>query len=176
MKIIKCNNPECGKEYDANLDRCPFCQTKQEKVTYEDFNGLLVAIVWLSIVLGPLRVLSFSLTAEGFNVGLFVINLILTLIFTVSLFFILKAKKWAFFTWAGFLLATAVLNDFMQYGFFNAFTVVAIFWILIMILMLHTKKNGRSAWSIMFNKTRESNLRFCCKCKCGPCLRWDEKE
>lgn len=179
MKSIKCKNPNCGKEYDTNLARCPYCQTENEqyrKVSYEDFNSFLVVIIWISIILGPVRIISSSLTLDGFNLGLFIINFILTTIFSVSLFFILRAKKWAFFTWAGFLLTNAVINDFLQYGFFNAYTVVAVFWVLIIILLLQTKKNGRSAWSIIFNKTKESNLRFCCKCKCGPCLRWDERK
>lgn len=173
MNTVKCNNRHCGKEYNVQFDNCPFCGTANpmpesdrktlieergkcddvNNVENRQFNGFVTGIIWLSIVVGGIRGIMNCLTY--FYISPLVGSLLLGLhIFgIVVLCFILAAKRWAIFAWVGYIVAIVLVNgyydsDFLPYAFVGALKLVFLF------LLLQIKKDGVSAWSIIFHKKK----------------------
>lgn len=174
MNTIKCNNRLCGKEYNVKFDNCPFCGTSnpleesdRKKVIDRDerdkdtkivnnssqFNGFVVAIIWISIVFFGIRGVIASFTNILFSPAIGCLTLGLSIIGIVSLIYVLKAKKWALFMWIAYRLAAGIVNGFISSKFdFATNIIIAIANIVLMVLILQIKKNGVSAWSIIFKK------------------------
>lgn len=173
MKTVLCNNHLCGKEYSVKFDNCPFCGTPNpisesernnmiandnEDVTenvVEDkqFNGIVIGLIWISIFFFGIRGIISSFTNMIYSPGIGCLTLILSIIGIVSLCFILRAKKWALFMWIAYRLAAGIVNGFISSKFdFATNIIIAIANIGLMVLVLQIKKNGVSAWSIIFKK------------------------
>lgn len=178
MNTVKCNNRHCGKEYNVQFDNCPFCGTANpmpesdrktlieergksddvNNVENRQFNGFVTGIIWLSIVVGGIRGTMNCLTY--FYISPLVGSLLLGLhIFgIVVLCFILAAKRWAIFAWVGYIVAIVLVNgyydnDYLPYAFVGALKLVFLF------LLLQIKKDGVSAWSIIFSKKKCNNIK-----------------
>ena len=174
MNTVNCNNHLCGKEYNVQFDKCPFCGTdnpmneeerkalidkeKAENVSVEDdttsqFHWLIVGWIWISIIFFGVRGVISSFTNMMFSPTIGIITLVLSIIGMVSLFFILQAKRWALFLWIAYRLAGGVVNGLINTKFdFATNIIIALVNIGLMLLMLQIKKNGVSAWSLIFKK------------------------
>jgi len=174
MNTVKCSNHLCGKEYNVQFDKCPFCGTdnpmdeeerkaliekeKAENISVEDestsqFHWLIVGLIWISIIFFGVRGVSSSFTNMIFSPTIGIITLVLSLVGMVSLFFILRAKKWALFLWIAYRLAGGVVNGLINTKFdFATNIIIALVNIGLMLLILQIKKNGVSAWSLIFKK------------------------
>ena len=173
MKTVLCNNHFCGKEYSIKFDNCPFCGTSNpiseserknmiendnEDVTenvVEDkqFNGIVIGLIWISIFFFGIRGIISSFTNMIYSPEIGCLTLVLSIIGIISLCFILRAKKWALFMWITYRLAAGVVNGFISSKFdFATNIIIAIANIGLMVLVLQIKKNGVSAWSIIFKK------------------------
>ncbi|MBP9990840.1 MAG: hypothetical protein KBT45_05365 [Bacteroidales bacterium] len=131
---------------------------KTENASVEDdsigkFHWLIVGVIWISIIFFGIRGVISSFTNMIFSPTIGVITLVLSIVGMVSLFFILQAKKWALFLWIAYRLAGAVVNSLINTKFdFATNVIVALVNIGIMLLILQLKKNGVSAWSLIFKK------------------------
>ena len=174
MNTVKCSNHLCGKEYNMQFDKCPFCGTdnpmdeekrkaliekeKTENISVEDestsqFHWLIVGLIWISIIFFGVRDVVSSFTNMIFSPTIGIITLVLSLVGMVSLFFILQAKKWALFLWIAYRVAGGVANGLINTKFdFATNIIIALVNIGLMLLILQLKKNGVSAWSLIFKK------------------------
>ena len=174
MNTVICSNHLCGKEYNVQFDKCPFCGTvnpmnKEERkalidkenvenVSVEDdttskFHWLIVGWIWISIIFFGVRGVISSFTNMMFSPTIGIITLVLSLVGMVSMFFILQAKKWALFLWIAYRVAGGVVNGLINTKFdFATNIIIALVNIGLMLLILQIKKNGVSAWSLIFRK------------------------
>lgn len=174
MNTVNCSNHLCGKEYNVLFDKCPFCGTdnpmdeeerkvlvekeKAKNVSVENdttrqFHWLIVGLIWISIIFFGVRGVFASFTNMIFSPTIGIITLVLTIVGMVSLFFILQAKKWALFLWIAYRLAGGVVNGLINTKFdFTTNIIIALVNIGLMLLILQLKKNGVSAWSLIFKK------------------------
>lgn len=174
MNTVNCSNHLCGKEYNVQFDKCPFCGTdnpmneeerkihidkeKTVNVGVEDdttsqFHWLIVGWIWISIIFFGVRGVIFSFTNMMFSPTIGTITLVLSIVGMVSLFFILQAKKWALFLWIAYRLAGGVVNGLINTKFdIVTNIIIALVNIGLMLLILQIKKNGVSAWSLIFKK------------------------
>lgn len=113
------------------------------------FSPWVKVIIWLNIIFGIRFVIS-CITQMIFEPTIGIIELIIQIIGIISLAFILDAKKWAFFTWAVYIFTV---------GIFNCVISGSVLWIIfplfsfgLMCLMLQIKRDGISAWDVIFNK------------------------
>ena len=175
MKTVLCSNHLCGKEYNVKFDNCPFCgapnpmeesdrrsmiandneDVTEKRAEDKQFNGIVIGLIWISIFFFGIRGIISSFTNMVFSPGIGFLTLFLSIIGIVSLCFILRAKKWALFMWIAYRLAAGVVNGFINSKFDFATNIfIAIANIGLMVLVLHIKKNGVSAWSLIFKKDK----------------------
>ena len=174
MNTVNCSNHQCGKEYNVQFDKCPFCGTdnpmdeeerkvlvekeKAKNVSVENdttrqFHWLIIGWIWISIIFFGVRGIISSFTNMMFSPAIGILTLILSITGMVSLFFILQAKRWALFLWIAYRLAGGVVNGLINTKFDIATNVIiALVNIGLMLLILQLKKNGVSAWSLIFKK------------------------
>ena len=173
MNTVFCNNNHCGKEYNVKFDNCPFCgapnpmdeserknmaandneNVTENGVENKQFNGIVIGLIWISIFFFGIRGIMSSFANMIFSPGIGCLTLALSIIGIVSLCFILRAKKWALFMWIAYRLAAGIVNGFISSKFdFATNIIIAIANIVLMVLILQIKKNGVSAWSIIFKK------------------------
>ena len=178
MNTVKCSNRLCEKEYSIEFDKCPFCGTpnpmeESERISLIEnnktpkdwsdnsnsnpFNVVVVSLIWISIIFFGIRGITSSIANMIFEPAIGCLTLCITLIGLVSLFFILQAKKWALFLWMGYRLSAGIVNGFISSKYDLATNIIiAIANIGLMVLVLQIKKNGVSAWSVIFNKQKPS--------------------
>ena len=174
MNTVKCSNRLCEKEYSVEFDKCPFCGTPNpmeeserkariEKSKATDirnsssdeslFNGWVTGIIWVNIIFFGAREIIGSFTNMIFSPLVGCITLGLSIVGIISLLYILRAKKWAFFLWIAYRIAGAVVVSIINPKFsLTAHIIFAVVNILVMIAVLQIKKNGVSAWSVIFSK------------------------
>ena len=174
MNTVKCSNRLCEKEYNVQFDKCPFCGTPNpmeeserktmiEKSKATDirnsssdeslFNGWVTGIIWVNIIFFGARGIISSFTNMIFSPLIGCITLGLSIVGIISLLYILRAKKWAFFLWIAYRIAGAVVVSIINPKFsLTAHIIFAVVNILLMIAVLQIKKNGVSAWSVLFSK------------------------
>ena len=174
MNTVKCSNRLCEKEYNVQFDNCPFCGTPNpmekskrkvlaeknmagEKPNDEDvrpqFNVIIIGLIWISILFFGIRGIITSFANMMFSPWIGCLTLFLSIIGMISLFFILRAKKWALFLWIAYRLAAGIVNGLINTKFdFATNIVIAIANIGLMVLVLQIKKNGISAWSLIFKR------------------------
>lgn len=174
MNTVNCSNHLCGKEYNVLFDKCPFCGTdnpmdeeerkvlvekeKAKNVSVENdttrqFHWLIIGWIWISIIFFGVRGIISSFTNMMFSPAIGILTLILSITGMVSLFFILQAKKWALFLWIAYRLAGGIVNGLINTKFDIATNIIiALVNIGLMLLILQIKKNGVSAWSLIFRK------------------------
>ena len=179
MNTVKCSNRLCEKEYSVEFDKCPFCGTpnpleESERMTLIEnnktskdwgdnsnsnpFNVVVVSLIWISIFFFGIRGITSSIGNMFFEPAIGCLSLGVTLIGLVSLFFILQAKKWALFLWMGYRLSAGIINGIISSKYdFATNIIIAIANIGLMVLILQIKKNGVSAWSVIFNKQKFPN-------------------
>lgn len=175
MNTVKCSNRSCDKEYSVQFDKCPFCGTpnpieESERKAMIDsstvingsngsgdddkFNGWVTGMLWISIIYGGIR--GFINCLTYFTISP-VIGCLITGIHIfgiVVLCFILAAKKWAVFAWIGYIAAVVVCNGYFDNNDYLPYVAVGIFKLVFIFLVLQIKKNGVSAWSVIFNKQK----------------------
>ncbi len=178
MNTVRCSNRLCEKEYNVQFDKCPFCGTPNpmeeserktmiEKSKTTDirnsssdeslFNGWVTGIIWANIILFGGRGIIGSFTNMIFSPLIGWITLGLSIMGIISLLYILRAKKWAFFLWIAYRIAGAVVVSIINPKFsLTAHIIFAVVNILVMIAVLQIKKNGVSAWSVIFSKHKTS--------------------
>ena len=178
MNTVKCSNRLCEKEYSVEFDKCPFCGTPNpmeeserktmiEKSKTTDirnsssdeslFNGWVTGIIWVNIIFFGARGIISSFTNMIFSPLIGWITLGLSIVGIISLLYILRAKKWAFFLWIAYRIAGAVVVSIINPEFsLTAHIIFAVVNILVMIAVLQIKKNGVSAWSVIFSKHKTS--------------------
>ena len=178
MNTVKCSNRLCEKEYSVEFDKCPFCGTPNpmeeserktmiEKSKATDirnsssdeslFNGWVTGIIWVNIIFFGAREIIGSFTNMIFSPLIGCITLGLSIVGIISLLYILRAKKWAFFLWIAYRIAGAVVVSIINPKFsLTAHIIFAVVNILLMIAVLQIKKNGVSAWSVIFSKHKSS--------------------
>lgn len=178
MNTVKCSNRLCEKEYSVEFDKCPFCGTPNpmeeserkamiEKSKATDirnsssdeslFNGWVTGIIWVNIIFFGARGIISSFTNMIFSPLIGWITLGLSIVGIISLLYILSAKKWAFFLWIAYRIAGAVVVSIINPKFsLTAHIIFAVVNILVMIAVLQIKKNGVSAWSVIFSKHKSS--------------------
>lgn len=178
MNTVKCSNRLCEKEYNVQFDKCPFCGTPNpmeeserksmiEKSKATDirnspsdeslFNGWVTGIIWVNVIFFGAREIIGSFTNMIFSPLIGWITLGLSIVGIISLLYILRAKKWAFFLWIAYRIAGAVVVSIINPRFsLTAHIVFAVVNILLMIAVLQIKKNGVSAWSVIFSKYKSS--------------------
>ena len=178
MNTVRCSNRLCEKEYNVQFDKCPFCGTTNpmeeserktliEKSKATDirnsssdeslFNGWVTGIIWANIILFGGRGIIGSFTNMIFSPIIGWITLGLSIVGIISLLYILRAKKWAFFLWIAYRIAGAVVVSIINPKFsLTAHIIFAVVNILLMIAVLQIKKNGVSAWSVIFSKHKSS--------------------
>ena len=178
MNTVKCSNRSCDKEYSVQFDKCPICGTpnpieESERKAMIDsstvingsngsgdddkFNGWVTGILWISIIYGGIR--GFINCLTYFTISP-VIGCLITGIHIfgiVVLCFILAAKKWAVFAWIGYIAAVVVCNGYFDNNDYLPYVAVGIFKLVFIFLVLQIKKNGVSAWSVIFNKQKSPN-------------------
>ena len=178
MNTVRCSNRLCEKEYNVQFDKCPFCGTPNpteeserkpmmEKSKATDirnsssgeslFNGWVTGIIWVNIIFFGVREIIGSFTNMIFSPLIGCITLGLSIVGIISLLYILRAKKWAFFLWIAYRIAGAVVVSIINPKFsLTAHIIFAVVNILLMIAVLQIKKNGVSAWSVIFSKHKTS--------------------
>ena len=177
MNTVRCSNRLCEKEYNVQFDNCPFCGTPNpmeeserkamiEKSKATDFrnsssdeslfNGWVTGIIWVNIIFFGARGIISSFTNMIFSPLIGCITLCLSIVGIISLLYILSAKKWAFFLWIAYRIAGAVVVSLINPRFsLTAHIIFAVVNILLMIAILQIKKNGVSAWSIIFKRNEK---------------------
>lgn len=180
MNTVRCSNRLCEKEYNVQFDKCPFCGTPNpmeeserktmiEKSKATDirnsssdeslFNGWVTGIIWVNIIFFGAREIIGSFTNMIFSPLIGCITLGLSIVGIISLLYILSAKKWAFFLWIAYRIAGAVVVSIINPKFsLTAHIIFAVVNILLMIAVLQIKKNGVSAWSVIFSKHKSSTV------------------
>lgn len=178
MNTVKCSNRLCEKEYSVEFDKCPFCGTPNpmeeserktmiEKSKTTDirnsssdeslFNGWVTGIIWVNIIFFGARGIISSFTNMIFSPLIGWITLGLSIVGIISLLYILRAKKWAFFLWIAYRIAGAIVVSIINPKFsLTAHIIFAVVNILVIIAVLQIKKNGVSAWSVIFSKHKSS--------------------
>lgn len=175
MNNVKCNNRLCEKEYNVQFDNCPFCGAANPKkdgdgitiIKKEDnssnhgafldgkkeFNGWISTIIWLSILVGGTRgiVNSFTYFTISSLIGWLVLGLHVGGM--VILCLILYAKKWAVFAWVGYIVAVILINGYFGNDYLP-YVIVGVLKLVFLFLILQIRKDGISAWSIIFNKKK----------------------
>ena len=123
----------------------------------DQFNILIIILIWASIVFVGIKAILLSFANMMFDPLIGCMTLGLTVIGIISLIYILRAKKWALFLWIAYRLSGALVNTYviMNHDLSTNIT-IAIVNIVLMLLSLQIKKNGVSAWSIIFNKNKRS--------------------
>lgn len=178
MKTIFCNNHLYGKEYNVEFDNCPFCgalnpmdELERKSITSidnedgtengakdEQFNGIVIGLIWVNIFFFGIRGIMSSFTNMIFSPRIGCLTLILSIIGILSLCFILRAKKWALYLWIAYRLAAGMVNGFISSKYDLATNIIiAIANIGLMVLILQIKKNGASAWSVIFSNHSQTN-------------------
>jgi len=174
MNTVKCTNRLCEKEYNVEFDNCPFCGTanpieenerrailekehndtelKPELTDSEKFSGWVTGIIWLNILFGGIRGIINSVTVMMYSPVWGAVDLGLQIIGIISLAFLLLAKKWALYLWVGYLIAVSIINGYLNNNDYSTFAIVAVIKLILMFLFLQIRKDGVSAWSIIFNK------------------------
>ena len=122
------------------------------------FNKWTYIIILFSIIVGGLRSVTRALTVMIYTPWLGIVGLILALIGVISLSYILKAKKWALFLWIVYALTTAIINDVIIKGKDYVYLMFAFVQIILMFFVLQLKKNGVSAWSLIFRNSQSQKL------------------
>lgn len=172
MKTVLCSNHLCGKEYSVQFEKCPFCGTdnpldERSRIAMTDinnspsqdnggqFNVLITIWIWASIVFVGIKAIILSFANMMFNPFIGCMTIGLTVIGIVSLIYILRAKKWALFLWIAYRLFGALVNTYvlMNHDLLTNIAIVIVN-IILMLLALQIKKNGVSAWSIIFKKNK----------------------
>lgn len=125
---------------------------------HKEFNSWVVSIIWVNIIIGGLRGIMRSITNMLYSPLLGCIGLGQTIIGIISLYKILDTKKWGLFLWIAYMFVTAIINDYINIKQGHIDIITACCSVVIMFLMLQIKKNGVSAWSIIFDKRKESNI------------------
>lgn len=178
MNTVKCSNRLCEKEYSVEFDKCPFCGTPNpmeeserkamiEKSKVTDirntssdeslFNGWVTGIIWVNVIFFGARGIISSFTNMIFSPLIGCITLGLSIVGIISLLYILRAKKWAFFLWIAYRIAGAIVVSIINPKYsLTAHIIFAVVNILLMIAVLQIKKNGVSAWSVIFSKHKSS--------------------
>lgn len=176
MNTVKCTNRLCEKEYNLEFDNCPFCGTanpmeeterrtllekkhndtelKPELTNGEKFSGWVTGIIWLNILFGGIRGIINSVTVMMYSPVWGGVDLGLQIIGIISLAFLLLAKKWALCLWVGYLIAVSIINGYLNNNDYSTFAIVAAIKLVLMFLFLQIRKDGVSAWSIIFNKKK----------------------
>ena len=176
MNTIKCTNRLCEKEYNVEFENCPFCGTanpmeenerqsliekehndtelKPELTNSENFSGWVTGIIWLNILFGGIRGIINSVTVMMYSPVWGAVDLGLQIIGIISLGFLLLAKKWAFYLWVGYLIAVSIINGYLNNNDYFTFAIVAAVKLVLMFLFLQIRKDGVSAWSIIFHKKK----------------------
>jgi hypothetical protein len=123
------------------------------------FNVFIIVWIWASMVFVGIRAIILSFANMMFDPLIGCMTLGLTVIGILSLIYILRAKKWALFLWIAYRLSGAFVNTYviMNRDLSTNIT-IAIVNIILMLLLLQIKKNGVSAWSIIFNKNKLSTI------------------
>lgn len=174
MNTVKCTNRLCEKEYNLEFDNCPFCGTanpmeeterrtliekkhndtelKPELTNGEKFSGWVTGIIWLNILFGSIRGIINSVTVMMYSPVWGAVDFGLQIIGIISLAFLLLAKKWALYLWVGYLIAVSIINGYLNNNDYSTFAIVAVIKLVLMFLFLQIRKDGVSAWSIIFNK------------------------
>lgn len=174
MNTVKCTNRLCEKEYNLEFDNCPFCGTanpmeeterrtllekkhndtelKPELTDSEKFSGWVTGIIWLNILFGGIRGIINSVTVMMYSPVWGAVDFGLQIIGIISLAFLLLAKKWALYLWVGYLIAVSIINGYLNNNDYSTFAIVAVIKLVLMFLFLQIRKDGVSAWSIIFNK------------------------
>ena len=165
MNTIKCSNRLCEKEYNVQFDKCPFCGTPNpmeeserktmiEKSKATDirnsssdeslFNGWVTGIIWVNIIFFGARGIISSFTNMIFSPLIGWITLGLSIVGIISLLYILRAKKWAFFLWIAYRIAGAIVVSIINPKFsLTAHIIFAVVNILVMIAVLQIKEQMR---------------------------------
>ena len=176
MNTVKCSNRLCEKEYNVQFDNCPFCGTanpmeegerrvliekenndtelKPEVTNGEKFSGWVTGIIWLNILFGGIRGIINSVTVMMYSPVWGAVDLGLQIIGIISLGFLLLAKKWALYLWVGYLITVSIINGYLNNNDYSTFAIVAAGKLVLMLLFLQIRKDGISAWSIIFNKKK----------------------
>lgn len=176
MNTVKCSNRLCEKEYNVQFDNCPFCGTanpmeegerrvlidkenndtelKPEVTNGEKFCGWVTGIIWLNILFGGIRGIINSVTVMMYSPVWGAVDLGLQIIGIISLGFLLLAKKWALYLWVGYLITVSIINGYLNNNDYSTFAIVAAVKLVLMLLFLQIRKDGVSAWSIIFNKKK----------------------
>lgn len=176
MNTVKCSNRLCEKEYNVQFDNCPFCGTtnpmeegerraliekenndtelKPELTSSDKFSGWVTGIIWLNILFGGIRGIINSVTVMMYSPTWGAVDLMLQIIGIISLGFLLLAKKWALYLWVGYLIAVSIINGYINNNDYSTFVIVAAVKLVLMFLFLQIRKDGVSAWSIIFHKKK----------------------
>lgn len=176
MNTVKCTNRLCEKEYNVEFDNCPFCgaanpmeenerhaliakrhndtELKPELTNSEKLSGWVTGIIWLNILFGSIRGIINSVTVMMYSPVWGAVDLGLQIIGIISLAFLLLAKKWALYLWVGYLIAVSIINGYLNNNEYATFAIVAAIKLVLMFLFLQIKKDGVSAWSLIFNKKK----------------------
>ena len=129
-------------------------ELKPELTNEEKFSGWVYGIIWLSILSGGIRGIINSTTVMMYSPVWGAVDLGLQFIGIISLGFLLLAKKWALYLWVGYLIAVSIINGYLSNNNYFPFAIVAAVKFVLMFLFLQIKKDGVSAWSIIFNNKK----------------------
>ena len=133
-----------------------------ERTEQKGFSDWVVGIIWLNIVFGGIRGVMNSIANMMLSPLIGCLTLSLTIIGLVSLCYILQAKRWALFLWIAYCLSSGIINGYLSMNHdYVTYILIAIITIALMILVLQIKKDGISAWSIIFKKQKNDNKDAC---------------
>lgn len=131
----------------SNIER------NQNQSESTQINSIITTIIYLSLVFRGIRSVVGCFTNMFYTPLLGVLELTITIVGLTGLYFITKVKKWAFFTWVGYIVLAAIINTIKDPGNYTYIhLLVAAINIGLMLLLLQLRKNGRSAWSLLFKK------------------------
>lgn len=124
---------------------------------HKDFNGWVSGIIWLNLIFGGFRGIISGISNLYFSPLIGCLTIALSIVGIISLYYLLQAKKWALFLWIAYRISGAIVNGFINSNYdFATHIIIAVVNILFMLLILQIRKNGVSAWSIIFKKNDTS--------------------
>lgn len=166
MKTVNCNNRTCNKEYSVAFEKCPFCGTPNQNYdpnaptenSYQQnsmggsFHWLVYAVIFYNIVRGVILAIG-SIINMAVSPSIGIVTFIISATGLASLAYILKGKSWALLLWMAYRIVAGI---FSMDGDVATSMLIAFLNIGLMVLLLQVKRDGVSAWSLIFRKEHNS--------------------
>ena len=121
-----------------------------------NFNVVLTVFIWMVIVrhiisiISSIPLLIASISSDYISILALGWNIVLNISVIIILLYLLKEKRWSIYSFCGLQIINVVFQSIFLEGDFLNSLIIAITLCIIMAALLCLKKDGISAWKLLF--------------------------